>query len=543
MMYALRIALILLLSFCLVRCAVQTTPQGGPKDVDPPVLVKSFPKNKQTNFKGKIVELTFNEQVKLNNASEEIIITPSPGKVIDFNAKQNKITIEPKENWKENTTYSISFREGVQDVTENNPADTLHLAFSTGPGIDSLTLYGRIRNGITEEIPQKVTVAIYQSDTTDILKHAAIYFTKTDKGGHFKIENLKSGKYFVYAFDDRNKNLKVESTTEKFGFKSEPIILEGKKIDSIIFAIAKADSRPIKINSIRRTEKTTRVTFNKAIVHYKAESNTTTQPINSFGDTKSEIIFFNPSTKSDSLKINLFARDSIDLSLDTTFYIKQSEIRAIKENFKVNISEPIITLETGIFNLKAFFTKPISKIDTDSIYIKIDSINIVRIEENEIQTNNTEKTIHIEKKIDKKLFSKEKITPQLFIGKGFIISYENDTSKIEGKPIKILSVEKTATLEIQIKTNQTNLITQLLSESGTVIESIKDLKNYTFKNLDPLTYRIRVIVDKNNNGQWDTTNIHTRTEAEPVYYYKSPEGNSAIKTRENSDIGPLILTF
>ncbi len=210
MTYKLRIAIALTLTCCLYRCAVQTTPQGGPKDEDPPVLVRSSPQEKETNFKGKIVELTFDEKVTLFNATEEIIITPSPGKQIDFQAKQNKITIEPKDRWKENTTYSISFREAVKDLTEGNSADTLHLAFSTGAEIDSLLISGRIKNSIIETIPQKITVAIYQADTFDIFKHAAVYFTKTDKSGRFKIENLKAGNYFIYAFDDRNKNLKVD---------------------------------------------------------------------------------------------------------------------------------------------------------------------------------------------------------------------------------------------------------------------------------------------------------------------------------------------
>ncbi|HZX74514.1 MAG TPA: Ig-like domain-containing domain, partial [Cyclobacteriaceae bacterium] len=248
-----RIAIALTITFCFFRCAVQTTPTGGPKDIAPPLLLKSTPKEKETNFKGSVVELTFNEKVKLNVPTEEIIITPSPGKIIDFKASQNRISIEPKDGWKDNTTYSISFREGVQDITESNSADTLHLAFSTGPTIDSLTVYGRIKSSITEQIPKNLTVAIYEADTVDIFKHAAIYFTKTDKDGHFRLENLKGGRYYIYAFEDANKNLKVESTTEKFGFKSNPVTLNEKKPDSIFFSVVKADSRPLKINSIRNT--------------------------------------------------------------------------------------------------------------------------------------------------------------------------------------------------------------------------------------------------------------------------------------------------
>ena len=54
-----------LMVFFLWRCAVQTSPTGGPKDETPPVLLKSTPKDKEINFKGEIVELTFDEKVKL----------------------------------------------------------------------------------------------------------------------------------------------------------------------------------------------------------------------------------------------------------------------------------------------------------------------------------------------------------------------------------------------------------------------------------------------------------------------------------------------
>jgi len=544
MNHILRITTAFLIVSCLWRCAVQTTPQGGPKDETPPILMRSTPQEKETNFHEKTIELTFNEKVKLNNPTDEIIITPSPGKIIDFKAIKNKITIEPKDGWAENTTYSISFREGVQDITEGNSADTLHLAFSTGPEIDSLSIFGKITNGIKEEIPQKITIAIYESDTTDIFKHAAVYFTKTNKQGQFKLENLKAGKYFLYGFEDRNKNLKIESTTEIFGFKSEPIVLVSDRPDSIIFSLAKADSRPIKINSIRRTDKSTRVIFNKSIVAYEVSTDSIDTPINYFGDNTSEIILFNPVNKTDSVRINLVAKDSINLKLDTVFYTKQSLTKAQVESFKINYDQPIYVPETETFTLKGSFNKPIKQINTDSIFIKIDSTNRIQIDEKELLINNINKTISLYKKIERnKFITKETTNPAVILGKAFLTTFEDDTTKAETKQIKTLSSEKTATLEIQIKTLQKSFIIQLLNGSGIVLESVKNVKNYIFKNLDPVTYKLRVIDDKNANGQWDTVNILTRTEAEPVHYYKSQEGRTDIATRENSDIGPLILTF
>jgi len=213
----------------LVACASQTTPTGGPQDEIPPVLMSSNPKNGQRNFKGKTLELNFDEDVKLKDPKEEILITPSPGKNIKFTSKKNKIIIEPEEDWKDSTTYSLSFREGIQDLTEGNPAENLRLAFSTGNEIDSLSINGSVHETFSEKIPEKITVALYQSDTFDIFNHTPTYFTKSDKKGKFSIQNLKAGIYYIYAFNDKNKNLKIESKTEKFGYLTNPIDVQKKQ--------------------------------------------------------------------------------------------------------------------------------------------------------------------------------------------------------------------------------------------------------------------------------------------------------------------------
>ena len=133
----------------LYACARQTTPNGGPKDLAPPKLLRSTPSNNEKNFKEKILTFYFSEQVKLKEPKEEIIITPEPPKNLFYLAKQNRITIESKTPWKDSTTYSIAFREAIQDITESNPIENLRIAFSTGSIIDSLTLHGKIVDALT----------------------------------------------------------------------------------------------------------------------------------------------------------------------------------------------------------------------------------------------------------------------------------------------------------------------------------------------------------------------------------------------------------
>ncbi|HAC25282.1 MAG TPA: hypothetical protein DCE81_10230, partial [Cytophagales bacterium] len=113
-------------------CASQTSPTGGPRDKTPPKLIASSPLPNQKNFRGSAVELEFDEYVKLKDPKEEILISPSMGKEVNYVARKNNVIITPKRPWLDSTTYSISFRDGIQDITESNPAENLRLAFSTG---------------------------------------------------------------------------------------------------------------------------------------------------------------------------------------------------------------------------------------------------------------------------------------------------------------------------------------------------------------------------------------------------------------------------
>ncbi|MFZ8417755.1 Ig-like domain-containing protein, partial [Staphylococcus aureus] len=58
-------------------CANIIPPSGGARDSLAPVLIGAFPKDSATNVSPKQVTLTFNEFVTLQNAQENIIISPT----------------------------------------------------------------------------------------------------------------------------------------------------------------------------------------------------------------------------------------------------------------------------------------------------------------------------------------------------------------------------------------------------------------------------------------------------------------------------------
>ena len=70
------LALLLLITIALSRCAKQTAPTGGPKDTIPPSLLHSYPERNQTNVSTASIEMEFDENVQVNNPKDQILITP-----------------------------------------------------------------------------------------------------------------------------------------------------------------------------------------------------------------------------------------------------------------------------------------------------------------------------------------------------------------------------------------------------------------------------------------------------------------------------------
>lgn len=528
----------------LAGCANQTSPTGGPKDEIPPRFISSTPSPNQKNFKGKKIELLFSEDVQLREAKEQIIITPSPSKEITYTAKKNKVIIEPDTNWKDSTTYSIIFRESVRDMTEANPALNLKLAFSTGPTIDSLSMSGAVREALTEKIPENITVALYQQDTFDIFKHTPSYFTKSNKLGKFKIENLKQGSYYIYAFDDKNKNLKVESTSEKYGFIGKAVNLTANK-DSLNISLVALDARPIKLNSTRGNIQVTTARFNKALVNYKVELNKPHPTSYSYGSNQAEVLFYHhsPIQKNDSLPVRVTATDSLDQTYDSLIYIKSSENKYVKDKFLFSLAAPLIDMETNVLTVEGKANKIIKKFTTDSLQIKVDTIAVIAFSEPEIENDTINKRFRIIKKIDRKVIPAKINSLTIEYKRSFLISAEGDSSKATKADITLYAPEDVGTLLVEVKTAATNYEVELLGSDGKPLKSFRNKTKFTFKNLPPQEYKIRAYVDTNNNGKWDAGNIYKKEEPEPTYFYQTPEKKFSFPIRANWELGPLVLSF
>ena len=519
----------------ILSCANVTSPTGGPKDTIPPTLIRSIPKQQEKKYKGTQIMLEFNEWMKLKNAKEEIIITPNV-KEMNVIAKKNLVLIDFEEKLKDSTTYSIAFRESLQDLNEGNPVEDYHLAFSTGSEIDSMQMSGSVVQLMKGLPSEKYTVAIYREDTFDIFKHKPVYFTRTDKKGKFKIQNLKAGDYSIYAFDDKNKNLLLETKSEKFGFKPEKISLQNHQ-DTIDLKTIALDSRPITIAGIRNMGHFVKVRFNKNLTNYTIVSlDSADKKIrHHFSATQAEVDIFPTKTVPDSTLIKLFATDSLSQLLDSTFYIKQTTAKSLKEKVKVSTAQTQLLDDTHTFTAELTTTEYLQSILPDSIYILKDTIHQIPFTKADITYDTILRKIRLQKAFLKKDSIKWK-QAKFVLGKMAFISIYGDSTKKASSPITFITAEETATLIITFSSVKPNTLIELLDDKYERMGLYPQTKTLTIKNIKPSSIMLRAIMDDNGNGNWDNGNPNTNTLPENITFYFNAEGKQLTPLRANWEV-------
>ena len=127
---------------CAAGCANIGTPSGGPRDEDPPRLVRAVPAEGTLDVSKPEIALTFNELVNVKDAFESVVVSPAgrPPRV----STQGRRVIVRFDSLAANTTYTIDFGDAIEDNNEGNKLQNFAYTFSTGPVLDSLRISGRV---------------------------------------------------------------------------------------------------------------------------------------------------------------------------------------------------------------------------------------------------------------------------------------------------------------------------------------------------------------------------------------------------------------
>ena len=186
------------------------------------MVVEAVPENHSINFLGKKIEITFDEYITLENANQNVMISPPLSEKPDIKLKNKTVVIKFKEDLAANTTYTINFGAAIKDLHEGNQFKDYVYSFSTGDHIDTLGIAGKVLNASDKKPVDGVYVSLYAADreNVDSLPMTTIpdYITKTDKEGKFSLNGLADKKYLVFALKDANANLYFDLPNEDVAF-------------------------------------------------------------------------------------------------------------------------------------------------------------------------------------------------------------------------------------------------------------------------------------------------------------------------------------
>jgi hypothetical protein len=149
------------------------------------------------------------------------------------------------------------------------------------------------------------------------------------------------------------------------------------------------------------------------------------------------------------------------------------------------------------------FNKPIASINRDSVYVRYDTALVIPLKFKSMKLDTIYNRIRVEELIP---FDSLPQAPKITFAKGYLISIEKDTSAQFTMDMRLVNAQTTGILSLDIQTNEPHFVIQILTMANKVVRSIADQKKITLNYLNPESYKIRAVIDKNGNGVWDTAN-------------------------------------
>ena len=221
-----RYILLLILTIIFVACANPGAgPDGGPFDEHPPYIVDMNPKLGQPNAKQMKVRIVFNENIKVENPTEKVTISPPQVKTPTIKYSGKKISVELHDSLQPNTTYTIDFSDAIEDNNEGNPLGQFTYYFSTGDNLDTLEVSGHILDASNLEPVKGMLVGLY-ADTVDsaFTSQGFERLGRTDAEGRFSIKGVAPGNYRLYAVNDQDNNFHFSQKGEMIAFHNKVIV-------------------------------------------------------------------------------------------------------------------------------------------------------------------------------------------------------------------------------------------------------------------------------------------------------------------------------
>jgi hypothetical protein len=509
------------------KCAQVAPLNGGKRDIDPPKLLEAIPANKTINFNSDQIVLKFNENIKLQDLPNQLIVSPKLSFDPDIEADGKKITISfKKQALLPNTTYRFYFGKAVIDMTEGNAIPNFEYVLATGNAIDSLKIKGTIINAFNNKPESDVTIGLYNK-TLEIdslpYKISPNYITRTSQNGSFQFTNLPYTIYKVFGFLDKNKNYLYDGDAEKISFygtdldlksdtniklslfKEEPAKVYVKKINSPYFGFTQIVLNKksfLSLNSVNKADEKNIYETNPGI-----EKDTLSFYYKNIKDTLPLILKNSSFKKIDTIKVQLPKTNALKKNFTFTTNASTGKL-PLQKPLQIRFINWMDTNRTTISKIK-LTSKTDSLINLEKLNYKWLNITTLEI------GNKLKQGIRYSLKVDTNAFFDENGIKNDSLKQEFETENENELGKLS---LKLLFNKKQGYL-IQLIDQQEQIVKEKFisfSLSGSNATTID------FTNVTPGTYQIKIVFDDNENKKWDTGNIISKIQPEHVFIHPKP---------------------
>lgn len=522
----------LFLALVLVSCARVGSPIGGGKDTIPPKMVGSNIDTTRINVPRDLKELRidFDEYITLKDINKNLIISPpiKYTKIIPSSMGNKYLQIQWKDTLQANTTYNFNFGNSVVDLNESNPLPYFNFAFSTGDRIDDLFISGTISDALgsdknSEGKERNIVVGLYQAKDSMDYRQKPYYITKADPDGYFELNYLTPGKYKIIGFDDENGNSIFDPGKESISFQKESIDLT-KNISGL----------RLKTFASKKVVKYKEMAISTGGVLMTFEGNPDKVIVKAVGDKLSDYKVTHKA-KSDSVKVwfdagkeNIGASVSENLKFSYDTGTKQDTVsvfykKPAKED--MTVSNPFSNKLAPGSDFRFASNYIINKIQPENWKLESDSISqnfTAKISE----LDSTQVIVKSNFVVGKKY--------KLTVPKNTVISFYNRLSESVRFDFEAAKPEEFGSFTVNLVNKpEHNFWIQLLNDKNeTVYQKFSNESLIKFINLKPASYKLRILVDNNDNGFWDSSDFATETLSEDVYLYKKA-GDKDIMTKIN----------
>ncbi len=507
-------------------CASVGSPEGGAKDLTPPKLVRTSPEQGARNVSQRSIRLEFSETVQLKDLQKNLIIAPVIPEENKYQVREDKggITLTFEQPFDKNTTYSFNFGTAVTDITENNVAPNVMLSFSTGATLDSGRVFGRVTDLLTKRTAEDISVILYpEADTANIRRGKPYYLARTAKNGQYSFQNLREGRYRLFALQDKNNTRRYEEG-ERIAYLPE-LVTVAPGLDSIALVLVRPDARRPLATGRQGSPTQFKVSYNEGVrqaslAPLPGGSATAPEAVAQLNnalqvaDQGRSVVVYKTKAVSEGRYL-LSATDSVgNVGRDTINVRFQGNAPARRGPAYTVEGNPREVYFQG--QVQFVFTEPVILPPNQSFGTLVEDSTARRPlrlpQDGTLSPDRVRLTIRPNFKARK--------TATIILDSTAIASVTGQSLGLRPLRLRISEQSPSGTLSGAIQTKFTRYQIQLINDTFQPIAVLDSPKNrYVFSNIAPGSYQIRVLIDADANGSWYGGDPQFKQPAEPVYLF------------------------